>query len=127
MAKDLELPDGAYTQPGRTWYLKGVRDEQAEIIKREGNTPKTLVLDPVSWDAVLREKLQEEVAEFLAEDDPDKAIFELADVLAVVMALSEPYGGPDALYRADQLKGERKGWFTKRLFLLFTDRVAKDE
>ena len=61
-------------------YDKAVRDRIPEIIQRSGKTCVTEVLPPAAFELKLREKLQEEVDEFLRSG----SVEELADVVEVV-------------------------------------------
>ncbi len=71
--------------------------------------------EPAEYATRLRDKLGEEVAEFLASDgDP----VELADILEVVYALAADGGtGPDELDALRAAKAERNGAFRQRLVL----------
>jgi predicted house-cleaning noncanonical NTP pyrophosphatase (MazG superfamily) len=92
---------------------KLVRDRIPEIIRSKG-------LDPVIWTASageygtrLRDKLQEEVAEFLASDnDPE----ELADILEVLYALAEQAGSDrEQLEKIRAVKAEERGGYAARI------------
>lgn len=68
--------------------------------------------DRVEFQVLLRQKLTEEVDEFLMSQDPE----ELADILEVLYALADCLGldaaGLEALRRE---KAERRGGFTERV------------
>jgi predicted house-cleaning noncanonical NTP pyrophosphatase (MazG superfamily) len=92
---------------------KLVRDKIPQIIRSKG-------LDPVVWTASaeeygirLRDKLQEEVAEFIASDnDPE----ELADILEVLYALAEEVGtDPQELEKLWAVKAAERGGFAERI------------
>lgn len=92
---------------------KLVRDKIPEIIRSRG-------LEPVIWTASngeyrvrLRDKLQEEVAEFLASDnDPE----ELADILEVLYALAERAGVDwQQLEKLRAVKAADRGGFAERI------------
>jgi predicted house-cleaning noncanonical NTP pyrophosphatase (MazG superfamily) len=92
---------------------KLVRDKIPQIIRSKG-------LDPVVWTASaeeygirLRDKLQEEVAEFIASDnDPE----ELADILEVLYALAEEVGtDPQQLEKLRAAKAAERGGFAERI------------
>lgn len=92
---------------------KLVRDRIPDIIRADGSEPIISTASPAEYTARLRDKLGEEVAEFLASDD-DPA--ELADILEVVYALAAATGTGRAdleALRAD--KADRNGAFTERL------------
>ncbi len=95
-------------------YDKLVRDRIPEIIAAKGQQCATHTADTQEYEAKLREKLQEEVAEYLASGSED----ELADILEVVHALGalagHTHNSLEAL-RAD--KAIKRGGFTKRIVL----------
>jgi predicted house-cleaning noncanonical NTP pyrophosphatase (MazG superfamily) len=69
---------------------KLVRDKIPEIIKKQGETPITYILDEESYLCELRVKLKEELREFLEIRDTvdiEHKIEELADLLEVINAL----------------------------------------
>jgi len=68
---------------------KLVRDKIPQIIRSTGQEPVIRTADAKEYGVRLRDKLREEVAEFL---DSDSAPEELADVLEVVYALAEQGG-----------------------------------
>ncbi|MFB7513023.1 hypothetical protein [Streptomyces sp. NPDC056144] len=97
-------------------YGKLVRDRIPEIIREGGAEPMTYVAGPGEYRDRLRDKLVEEVAEFLAADDA-KAPEELADVLEVVLALAAALG-----VDARQLEEIREGKASERVG--FTERIV---
>ncbi|SHF89915.1 nucleoside triphosphate pyrophosphohydrolase [Streptoalloteichus hindustanus] len=95
---------------------KLVRDRIPEIIRRSGSEPVTYTADPEEYHRRLRDKLGEEVAEFLAADDETTAAEELADVLEVVRALAANLGvDPDQLELIRQAKAAERGGFADRV------------
>lgn len=95
-------------------YNKLIRDKIPLIIAAKGQTSKTHVADDAEYAAKLREKLSEEVQEFLK----DNSVEELADILEVVYALSENLGtDAAALEMLRTKKAEERGGFKKRLIL----------
>jgi predicted house-cleaning noncanonical NTP pyrophosphatase (MazG superfamily) len=96
-------------------YGKLVRDRIPEIIAAEGREPITYVASPGEYHRRLREKLTEEVAEFLSADDA-VALGELADVLEVIHALAMSLGIDSvALEEMRQAKERERGGFTRRI------------
>ncbi|WP_312870970.1 MULTISPECIES: nucleoside triphosphate pyrophosphohydrolase [Streptomyces] len=71
---------------------KLVRDLIPEIIRRDGGEPRTYVADDEEYVQRLKDKLQEELAEFLVAEHVSAQVEELADVLEVVHALARHLG-----------------------------------
>jgi predicted house-cleaning noncanonical NTP pyrophosphatase (MazG superfamily)/NTP pyrophosphatase (non-canonical NTP hydrolase) len=92
---------------------KLVRDRIPEIIRADGAEPVIRTAGPAEYASRLRDKLGEEVAEFLVSDgDPA----ELADILEVVYALAAIGGtGRAELEALRAAKAERNGAFTGQL------------
>lgn len=95
-------------------YNKLVRDKIPEIIKQTGLIPVTHIASPKEYEIKLREKLQEEVNEFLK----DSSTNELADILEVVYALSNLYQTNE--YQLEAIRKEKanqKGIFIEKIIL----------
>jgi predicted house-cleaning noncanonical NTP pyrophosphatase (MazG superfamily) len=92
---------------------KLVRDKIPQIIRAKGLEPVIYVADPDEYATRLRDKLTEEVAEFLASDsDPE----ELADVLEVVYALAALTGtDQEQLEKLRASKADERGGFADRI------------
>jgi predicted house-cleaning noncanonical NTP pyrophosphatase (MazG superfamily) len=92
---------------------KLVRDKIPQIIRAKGMEPLIYVAGIEEYGTRLRDKLREEVEEFLASDsDPE----ELADVLEVLYALAGQAGtDPDQLEKLRAAKAEERGGFTGRI------------
>jgi len=69
-------------------YNKLVRDKIPEVILERGEEPIIRIANEKEYKSKLREKLQEEVEEFLA----DEKVEELADILEVVCAFCDLKG-----------------------------------
>ncbi len=94
---------------------KLVRDRIPTIIQATGATPITYAADPVEYRRRLRDKLREEVTEFLASDDAH-APEELADVLEVVYAIAAKSGvDREQLEKVRAAKAEQRGGFAGRI------------
>ena len=92
---------------------KLVRDGIPQIIRSRGEVPEVRRAEPDEYHQLLRNKLKEEVDEFLASEDPE----ELADILEVVQTL-----GADLGVDAAQLEELRAGKAAKRGG--FRDRIV---
>ncbi|MEU6708992.1 nucleoside triphosphate pyrophosphohydrolase [Streptomyces wuyuanensis] len=96
-------------------YGKLVRDRIPQIIREDGAEPVTYVACLEEYRNRLRDKLGEEVAEFLEADD-SKAPEELADVLEVVHALAADLGvDAGQLEKIREAKATERGGFADRI------------
>jgi predicted house-cleaning noncanonical NTP pyrophosphatase (MazG superfamily) len=95
---------------------KLVRDRIPEIIRASGTEPTTYRAGPAEFRQRLRDKLLEEVDEFLTADDGPIAVEELADILEVVYALAADLGTTkDALETTRAAKAAERGAFADRV------------
>jgi len=95
-------------------YNKLVRDKIPEIIKANGEIPITHIADEKEYWEKLKEKLSEEVDEFLEESNEE----ELADVLEVVDAICEfKKIDKENLENLKKEKSERRGGFKDKIIL----------
>ena len=92
---------------------KLVRDKIPQIIRSKGLEPLIYTAGSDEYDTRLRDKLREEVEEFIASDsDPE----ELADILEVLYALAERAGTDRRrLEKLRMAKAEERGGFTNRI------------
>jgi predicted house-cleaning noncanonical NTP pyrophosphatase (MazG superfamily) len=92
---------------------KLVRDKIPQIIRSKGLEPVIYMASSEEYGTRLRDKLREEVEEFIASDnDPE----ELADVLEVLCALAERAGTDRAqLEKLRMAKAEERGGFADRV------------
>ena len=99
-------------------YNKLVRDKIPEIIKGKGVIPKVHIASEEEYKAKLREKLSEEVQEYL--EDP--CIEELADILEVVYALCSLEGvSKEQLEEVREKKAIERGGFEQKIILESTN------
>lgn len=97
-----------------TTYNKLVRDLIPDIIAAKGEKATVRLATGEEYSLKLREKLQEEVDEFLASNDPQ----ELADIMEVAYALARLIGhGPDQLEQIRATKAAERGSFDKGIIL----------
>ncbi len=100
-------------------YDKLVRDRIPEIIRSRGEVPVTHVATAEEYRLKLHEKLQEEVAEFLA----NPCVEELADIQEVLFAVMADRGiSQDELERVRVEKAESRGAFQERIILESTSQ-----
>ncbi len=96
-------------------YNKLVRDNIPEIIRNNNETPITKTLSNEEYLRALKEKLQEEVDEFLESND----IAELADILEVVDALSTANNSSlNEVMDIKMRKAKKNGKFENKIFLI---------
>ena len=92
---------------------KLVRDKIPQIIRSKGLGPVVYTAGAEEYAARLRDKLREEVEEFIASGDDAE---ELADILEVVYALGGQAGvDPQQLERLRAAKAEERGGFDDRI------------
>ncbi len=95
-------------------YDKLVRDRIPEIIAENGGTCEVRKVKGEEYSEYLYRKLDEEVAEFKVDHNPE----ELADILEVVFALAADQGiDEDEIGRIRCRKRELRGGFEKGLVL----------
>jgi len=98
----------------RTKYNKLVRDKIPEIIKEKGEVPKTHIADKEEYWGKLKEKLTEEVEEFLMKDSEE----EMADILEVLDAIYKFRGfNKQEIDKIKEKKAKKRGSFNERIIL----------
>jgi predicted house-cleaning noncanonical NTP pyrophosphatase (MazG superfamily) len=105
---------------------KLVRDKIPQIIRSKGQEPIIYIADTEEYSIRLRDKLREEVEEYLASDNDRE---ELADILEVLYALARQAGtDQQQLENLRAAKAERRGGFTDRIiwFRNQHEPVARD-
>jgi len=94
---------------------KLVRDKIPMLIAQSGEMPLTRILEQEEYRSCLEAKLDEEVAEFHADQNAE----ELADILEVVYALAENMGcSREQLQQVYEKKHAQRGGFRERIFLI---------
>ena len=95
-------------------YDKLIRDRIPEIIEKDGGTAITHIADDEEYWTKLKEKLREEVDEFLKENNKE----ELADILEVVYAIRDflKVDGEE-LESLRKGKAEKRGAFKEKIIL----------
>ncbi len=95
-------------------YNKLVRDNIPEIIEKKGGTPIIHIAGDEEYWQKIKEKLQEEVDEFME----DVNMEELADILEVIDAICEHKGfDKSELNAIKEKKAKERGGFKKRIIL----------
>jgi len=93
--------------------MKLIRDKVQEIMKSKGENPKTHVASEEEFKHLLIMKLIEEAHEFKLKPSAE----ELGDVLEVVHAISQQYGGFEKVDEIRKKKAAERGSFSKRIVL----------
>lgn len=95
-------------------YNKLVRDKIPEIIKQDKKTPITHIASDKEYWKKLKEKLKEEVNEFLAKDNEE----EFADILEVIHAISDFKDfDKDEINKIREDKAKKRGRFKDKIIL----------
>lgn len=98
-------------------YDKLIRDKIPQIIEKDGRTCETIKVSREEHYQRLKEKLMEEVTEFIQ----DENIEELADIYEVIAALSEFVGkGEEELMEVRNKKRDERGGFREGIVLKST-------
>ena len=95
-------------------YNKLVRDKIPSVIEANGEKPLIRILSDEEYLIELNKKLKEEVIEYLSDD----SIYELADVMEVILAILDSKGATLADFekiRKDKVL--RRGAFKEKIFL----------
>ena len=101
-------------------HNKLVRDKIPEIIERSGDRAVIHIAGVDEYEQKLREKLKEEIEEFLKEPNEE----ELADVLEVLDAIAGLYKlSKDKSQEIQGEKAEKRGRFKRRIILDEARRV----
>jgi predicted house-cleaning noncanonical NTP pyrophosphatase (MazG superfamily) len=98
-------------------HEKLVRDFIPQIIEENGDQAITRILDNEEYLLALKDKLKEEVEEYLESEDLD----ELADIIEVIRALIQFHTASyDELEEIRQKKLDERGGFSAKIFLIET-------
>ncbi|MBL7155244.1 MAG: nucleoside triphosphate pyrophosphohydrolase [Candidatus Portnoybacteria bacterium] len=100
-------------------YNKLVRDLIPEIIKKDGEVPKTRILNKREYKLELLKKLVEESKEALKTKDSKKDLTkEVGDVMEVLEAIKKAYNlDKKEILKLKKERKKKRGGFTKRIFL----------
>lgn len=94
---------------------KLVRDRIPELVRANGREPVTEIANATRYRELLRDKLSEEVAEFLESGEVE----ELADIMEVLHALARSAGvSLEELERIRAEKATERGGFAERVVLV---------
>lgn len=96
-------------------YNKLVRDKIVDIIEADGRKAEYRILNKAEYKQELKKKLQEEVNEYLE----DNNIEELADIIEVVYVIVDAMDASiGELEKVREAKAKERGEFKKKIFLV---------
>lgn len=99
-------------------YNKLVRDKIVDIIEGEGRKVNYIILDDKDYRKELNKKLQEEVKEYLE----DNNVEELADIVEVIYGILNSMNvSIEDFEKVRMDKKEKRGDFEKRIYLEETE------
>lgn len=103
-------------------YNKLVRDRIPEVIEATGKSFSTRILDENEYQTELRRKMHEEINEYVATENNEDALEELADLLELIHAAATVHGATfSQLEELRTKKAEKRGGFNERIFLIEVD------
>lgn len=99
-------------------YNKLIRNKIPQIIKSNGKTPTTRILNEDEYIEELCKKTQEELTEYIeAKTKPDK-LEELSDLLELINAPEHEGTTLEEINSIRKKKAEERGDFSERVFLI---------
>ncbi|HFF3188942.1 TPA: phosphoribosyl-ATP pyrophosphohydrolase [Bacillus cereus] len=100
-------------------YNKLIRNKIPQIIKSNGKTPTTRILNEDEYIEELCKKTQEELTEYLEADTKEHKLEELSDLLELINTLAEHEGTTlEEINNIRKKKAEERGGFSDRVFLI---------
>jgi predicted house-cleaning noncanonical NTP pyrophosphatase (MazG superfamily) len=117
-----QIKDSAVAATAAMNHGKLVRDKIPQIIRSKGQEPVIYTADTEEYRIRLRDKLREEVEEYLASDNDRE---ELADILEVLYALAGQAGTDhQQLEKLRAAKAEKRGGFADRIIWFYNQHMA---
>lgn len=102
-------------------YNKLVRDRVLEFIEKDNLISETRTLTKEETIKLLKEKIIEEGRELIKAENVKEEKKEMADILEIIMSLSDELGFDMAeIEKLRQERAEKRGRFKKRIFLIKT-------
>ncbi|WP_226577095.1 nucleoside triphosphate pyrophosphohydrolase [Halobacillus litoralis] len=102
--------------------MKLVRDNIPQMLETSGRAFRTRTLGPAEYNQYLKNKLKEEMQDYLHPKDSRNALTKLADLLEVIHALSYAHGASiEELEHIRQHRRKEHGGFMNRTLLYEID------
>ncbi|MBM7095154.1 nucleoside triphosphate pyrophosphohydrolase [Bacillus sp. H-16] len=99
-------------------YNKLVRDRIPEVIEQSGKKAVWETLTDKQYLSCAKEKMKEELEEYLAAENDEEAVEELADLLELIYCLAKQHNSTvDQLEVVRREKAEKRGSFKEKVFL----------
>lgn len=103
-------------------YKKLVRDRVPELIEKTNKTCVVRILEEDEFVQCLKDKLYEEIEEYLESENNQEATEELADLIEVIYALAKTHGiSQERLEQIRLNKLKPRGAFEKKVYLEYTE------
>lgn len=100
-------------------YNKLIRDRISEIIKHNGKTPITRILNEKEYIEEIGKKIGEELTEYLEAEAKEHKVEELADLLELINTLAQHEGVTlEDVEKVRKQKAGKRGGFQERIFLV---------
>ncbi|WP_410984639.1 phosphoribosyl-ATP pyrophosphohydrolase [Bacillus cereus] len=101
------------------FYNKLIRDRIPKIIKHNGKTPITRILNEKEYIEEISKKIGEELTEYLEAETQEHKVEELADLLELINTLAQHEGVTlKDVEKVRKQKAEKRGGFQERIFLV---------
>jgi predicted house-cleaning noncanonical NTP pyrophosphatase (MazG superfamily) len=100
-------------------YNKLVRDRIPDIIESTGKQFSTRIMENDEYIIELKNKIFEELEEYINAENDNEAIEELADLLEIIHALAECHGASfEKVEEVRKKKAQKRGGFKEKIFLI---------
>ncbi|MDI6505522.1 nucleoside triphosphate pyrophosphohydrolase [Bacillus wiedmannii] len=100
-------------------YNKLIRNKIPQIIKANGKTPTTRILNEDEYIKEICRKTQEELTEYIEAKTTSDKLEELSDLLELINALAEYEGATlEEINNIRKKKAKERGGFSNRVFLI---------
>lgn len=122
----IQFKEGSKTLMERKIFNKLVRDKIPEMLEANGGEPETETLTEEKYINCLYEKLKEECEETINSYSKENLMEELADLLEVMMAISNANGfNFSEIEKIRLAKKEKRGGFDSKIFLKSSNVINK--